>query len=34
VETATLIRIRNGKTELMGSPFAETKEQLGGVLSV
>ena len=30
VETATSIRIRNGKTELMDGPFAETKEQLGG----
>ncbi|HGG64447.1 MAG TPA: YciI family protein, partial [Rhodobacteraceae bacterium] len=30
VETATSIRIRNGETELMDGPFAETKEQLGG----
>ena len=30
VETATSIRIRNGKAELMDGPFAETKEQLGG----
>lgn len=30
VETATSIRIRDGKTELMDGPFAETKEQLGG----
>lgn len=30
VETATSIRIRNGKTELTDGPFAETKEQLGG----
>jgi hypothetical protein len=28
--TATSIRIRNGKTETMDGPFAETKEQLGG----
>ncbi len=30
VETATSIRIRDGQTELMDGPFAETKEQLGG----
>jgi hypothetical protein len=30
VETATTLRIRNGKTETMDGPFAETKEQLGG----
>ncbi|NOX39489.1 MAG: YciI family protein [Alphaproteobacteria bacterium] len=30
VETATSIRIRDGKTELMDGPFTETKEQLGG----
>ena len=30
VETATCIRIRDGKTELTDGPFAETKEQLGG----
>jgi hypothetical protein len=30
VETATSVRVRNGKTELMDGPFAETKEQLGG----
>jgi hypothetical protein len=28
--TATTIRVRNGKTESMDGPFAETKEQLGG----
>ena len=28
--TATSIRIRNGKTETMDGPFAETKERLGG----
>jgi hypothetical protein len=28
--TATTIRVRNGKTETMDGPFAETKEQLGG----
>lgn len=30
VQTATSIRIRDGKTELTDGPFAETKEQLGG----
>lgn len=30
VETATSIKIRDGKTELIDGPFAETKEQLGG----
>jgi hypothetical protein len=30
VETATCIRIRDGRTELTDGPFAETKEQLGG----
>ncbi|MEM6386155.1 MAG: YciI family protein [Pseudomonadota bacterium] len=28
--TATSIRIRDGKTETMDGPFAETKERLGG----
>jgi len=28
--TATTVRVRNGKTETMDGPFAETKEQLGG----
>ncbi|KGF67112.1 DGPFAETKE family protein [Hoeflea sp. BAL378] len=27
---ATTVRVRNGKTETMDGPFAETKEQLGG----
>lgn len=30
IETATSIRIRDGKAQLMDGPFAETKEQLGG----
>jgi hypothetical protein len=30
VETATSIRVRDGKTQLMDGPFAETKEQLDG----
>lgn len=30
VETATSVRIRNGKLSTTDGPFAETKEQLGG----
>jgi hypothetical protein len=30
VATATTVSIRNGKTQTMDGPFAETKEQLGG----
>ena len=30
VSTATTVRVRNGKTETMDGPFAETKEQLAG----
>ncbi|WP_371932767.1 YciI family protein [Roseibium sp. MMSF_3544] len=30
VATATTLSIRNGKTQTMDGPFAETKEQLGG----
>jgi hypothetical protein len=30
VTTATTVRVKNGKTETMDGPFAETKEQLGG----
>ena len=30
ISTATSIRVRNGKTEIIDGPFAETKEQLGG----
>jgi hypothetical protein len=30
IETATSVRIRNGKVETMDGPFAETKEHLGG----
>lgn len=29
-ETATTVRVRNGKTSHTDGPFAETKEQLGG----
>ncbi|MGR3662931.1 MAG: YciI family protein [Paracoccaceae bacterium] len=30
VDTATSVRVRDGKTETMDGPFAETKERLGG----
>jgi hypothetical protein len=30
VAFATSVRIRDGKTQLMDGPFAETREQLGG----
>ena len=30
VQTATTVRVRNGKTATTDGPFAETKEQLGG----
>lgn len=30
VETATTVRVRNGKTVTADGPFAETKETLGG----
>ncbi|MFY9269947.1 MAG: YciI family protein [Candidatus Manganitrophaceae bacterium] len=30
VETATTIRVRNGKVSVTDGPFAETKEQFGG----
>ncbi|WP_299694112.1 YciI family protein [uncultured Tateyamaria sp.] len=30
VETATTVSVRDGKTETIDGPFAETKEQLGG----
>ncbi len=30
VNTATTVRVRNGKTMTTDGPFAETKEQLGG----
>ncbi|QCI65709.1 YciI family protein [Phreatobacter stygius] len=28
--TATTVRVRNGRTETLDGPFAESKEQLGG----
>ena len=30
VATATTVRVRDGRTETLDGPFAETKEQLGG----
>jgi len=30
VDTATTVRVRNGKTSMTDGPFAETKEQLAG----
>jgi hypothetical protein len=30
VETATSVRVRNGKVSIVDGPFAETKEQLAG----
>ncbi len=32
IHTATTIRMRNGKPVITDGPFAETKEQLGGIL--
>ncbi|MGC4096453.1 MAG: YciI family protein [Nitrospira sp.] len=34
VETATTVRVREGKTLTTDGPFAETKEQLGGFLMI
>jgi hypothetical protein len=33
-ETATLVRVRDGKTTTTDGPFAETREQLGGYFIV
>ena len=32
VRTATTVRVRNGKPVVTDGPFAETKEQLGGIM--
>ena len=32
--TATTVRTRNGKTEVLNGPYAETREQLGGYLLI
>lgn len=29
-DTATIVRIRDGRTEILDGPYADTKEQLGG----
>jgi hypothetical protein len=34
IETATTVRIRNGKLSITDGPFAETKEQLGGFILI
>jgi hypothetical protein len=34
VETATTVRVREGKPSAIDGPFAETKEQLGGFLLI
>jgi hypothetical protein len=34
VQTATTIRVRNGRTTATDGPFADTKEQLGGFILI
>ena len=34
IQTATTVRIRNGKLSTTDGPFAETKEQLGGFILI
>jgi len=34
VSTATTVRVRNGKVSTTDGPFAETKEQLGGIILI
>ena len=34
VQTATTVRVRNGKVSTTDGPFAETKEQIGGFILV
>jgi hypothetical protein len=34
VQTATTLRVRNGKLSTTDGPFAETKEQLGGFILI
>jgi len=31
---ATTVRISNGKTQVMDGPYADTKEQLGGIFTI
>ncbi len=32
--TATTVRVKNGKTQVLNGPYAEVKEQLGGYLLI
>ncbi len=34
IRTATTVRVRDGKTLITDGPFAETKEQLGGIFLI
>jgi hypothetical protein len=34
IQTATTVRVRNGKLSTTDGPFAETKEQLGGFILI
>jgi hypothetical protein len=34
VQTATTVRVRNGKVSITDGPFAETNEQLGGFILI
>jgi len=34
VNTATTVRLRNGKVSMTDGPFAETKEQIGGFILI
>jgi hypothetical protein len=34
VQTATIVRVRNGKVSVTDGPFAETNEQIGGFLLI
>jgi hypothetical protein len=34
VDTATTVRVRNGKVSMTDGPFAETKEQLAGFYAI
>lgn len=34
VKSATTVRIRNGELSVTDGPFAETKEQLGGIVAI
>ena len=34
VQTATIVRVRNGKVSVTDGPFAETNEQIGGFILI